>query len=209
MMIHDVTVLAGKYKARKRVGRGEGSGHGKQSGRGHKGQGARSGYSGKRSFEGGQMPFFRRMAKFGFTNAAFRTEFWIVNLAEIVSHPTFAKGGVVNTESMVKAGLIRDDSKNLKILGDVGDEGLKVKLTVNAQRISANAKKLIVAAGGSFTETGTRRDKVRGVDLNNPEAPPKNLTKKLNRGKKKPAPVVEAAPAAGDDKKKPSKPAKA
>ncbi|XVJ60251.1 MAG: 50S ribosomal protein L15 [Tepidisphaera sp.] len=209
MMIHDVTVLAGKYKARKRVGRGEGSGHGKQSGRGHKGQGARSGYSGKRSFEGGQMPFFRRMAKFGFTNAAFRTEFWIVNLAEIVSHPDFSKGGTVNTETMVKAGLIRDGSKNLKILGDIGDDGLKVKLNVTAQRISANAKKLITAAGGSFTETGTRRDKVRGVDLNNPENPPRNLTKKLNRSaKKKPVAAEEAAAEAGD-KKKPAKPAKA
>ncbi len=209
MMIHDVTVLAGKYKARKRVGRGEGSGHGKQSGRGHKGQGARSGYSGKRSFEGGQMPFFRRMAKFGFTNAAFRTEFWIVNLAEIVAHPDFSKGGTVNTETMVKAGLIRDDSKNLKILGDIGDDGLKVKLNVTAQRISANAKKLITAAGGSFTETGTRRDKVRGVDLNNPENPPKNLTKKLNRSAKKKPVAADEAAAEADDKKKPAKPAKA
>jgi large subunit ribosomal protein L15 len=199
MMIHDVTVLAGKYKARKRVGRGEGSGHGKQSGRGHKGQGSRSGYAGKRSFEGGQMPYFRRMAKFGFTNAAFRTEFWIVNLAEIVAHPAFAKGGTVDTASMVKAGLIRDDSKNLKILGDIGDEGLKVKLTVTAHRISAGAKKLITAAGGSITELGTRRDKVRGVDLNNPANPPKNLTKKLNRGGKKKS-VADEAPAEEDKK---------
>jgi large subunit ribosomal protein L15 len=203
MMIHDVTVLAGKYKARKRVGRGEGSGHGKQSGRGHKGQGSRSGYAGKRSFEGGQMPFFRRMAKFGFTNAAFRTEFWIVNLAEIVAHPSFAKGGTVDTASMVKAGLIRDDSKNLKILGDIGDEGLKVKLSVTAHRISAGAKKLITAAGGSITELGTRRDKVRGVDLNNPANPPKNLTKKLNRGGKKKPVAADEAPA--EDAKKTDK----
>lgn len=200
MMIHDITAQAGKYKARKRVGRGEGSGHGKQSGRGHKGQGARSGYAGKRSFEGGQMPYFRRMAKFGFTNAAFRTEFWIVNLSEIVSHPSFAKGGKVNVETLVKAGLIRDDSKNLKILGDIGDEGLKVKLEVTANRISASAKKLITASGGSISETGTRRDKVRGVDLNNPENPPKNLTKKLSRGGKAKKPVADEAPEA-DEKK--------
>lgn len=213
MMIHDVTVLAGKYKSRKRVGRGEGSGHGKQSGRGHKGQSSRSGYAGKRSFEGGQMPYFRRMAKFGFTNAAFRTEFWIVNLAEIVAHPAFAKGGTVNMETLVKAGLIRDDSKNLKILGDVGEEGMKVKLNVTAHRVSANAKKLIAAAGGSVTETGTRRDKVRGVDLSNPEAPPKNLTKKLNRGgskgKKKAAAAEEAPEADAKDAKKPAKAPKA
>lgn len=203
MMIHDITAQAGKYKARKRVGRGEGSGHGKQSGRGHKGQGARSGYSGKRSFEGGQMPFFRRMAKFGFTNAAFRTEFWIVNLSEILAHPSFAKGGKVSVETLVKAGLIRDDSKNLKILGDIGEDGLKVKLEVTANRISASAKKLITAAGGSINETGTRRDKVRGVDLNNPENPPKNLTKKLSRGGKAKGPVADEAPEA--DEKKPAK----
>jgi large subunit ribosomal protein L15 len=155
------------------------------------------------------MPYFRRLAKFGFTNAAFRTEFWIVNLAEIVAHPAFAKGGAVNVETLVKAGLIRDDSKNLKILGDVGEEGLKVKLTVTANRISANAKKLIAAAGGSVNETGTRRDKVRGVDLSNPGAAPKNLTKKLKRGGAKKAAADEVPEADAKDAKKPAKAPKA
>ncbi|MBN8596983.1 MAG: 50S ribosomal protein L15 [Planctomycetes bacterium] len=184
MMIHDITVKAGRYKKRKRVGRGEGSGHGKQSGRGNKGASSRSGHASKRSFEGGQMPYFRRLAKFGFTNAAFRTHFWIVNLREIVGHPSFAKGGTVNLKSLQEAGLVRDDSRDLKILGSVGDEGLKVKLTVEAARVSDKAAQLITQAGGSVKQTGTRRDKVRGIDLTSEDRTPKNLTKKLKRSSK-------------------------
>ena len=90
MMIHDITALAGKYKSRKRVGRGRASGVGKTAGRGHKGAGSRSGYSRRHQFEGGQMPLFRRFAKRGFTNASFTTHFWIVNLGDIVAHPAFA-----------------------------------------------------------------------------------------------------------------------
>lgn len=181
MMIHDITAKAGKYKARKRVGRGEGSGHGKQSGRGNKGAGSRSGYAAKRGHEGGQMPYFRRLPKFGFTNAAFRTEYWIVNLGDIVKHPAFAKGGEVTTASLVKAGLVRDDSRDLKILGHVSEDGVKVKLSVSASRVSEKAKKLIEGAGGSVTQTGTRRDRVRGIDRNAEDQTPKNLTKKLRR----------------------------
>lgn len=199
MMIHDVTALAGQYKKRKRVGRGEGSGHGKQSGRGQKGASSRSGHASKRSFEGGQMPYFRRLAKFGFTNAPFRTHFWIVNLRDIVAHPAFAKGGTVNLATLQKAGLVRDDSRDLKILGAVGDEGLKVKLDVTASRISAKALQLITQAGGKATQAGTRRDKVRGIDLTSEDRTPKNLTKKLKRGSGPKKPVVsdeaEAEPA--------------
>ena len=201
MMIHDITVLAGPYKKRKRVGRGEGSGHGKQSGRGNKGQGSRSGYAGKRSFEGGQMPYFRRMAKFGFTNAAFKTEFWVVNLADILGHKAFAKGGDVNSDTLVKAGLIRDDSRDVKILGDIGEDGLKVKLNVKVARLSAKARKLITDAGGSVSEEGTRRDRVRGIDRNSEDKTPKNLTKKLKRSTGPKAVTEEAEPAAEDAKK--------
>ncbi len=84
MMIHEITEQAGRYKARKRIGRGKGSGTGKRSGRGQKGAGARSGNSQRYSFEGGQMPYFRRLPKMGFSNAKFRSEFWIVNLGR---HP--------------------------------------------------------------------------------------------------------------------------
>jgi large subunit ribosomal protein L15 len=199
MIIHDITVKAGKFKARKRVGRGEGGGRGKQSGRGQKGAGSRSGTARKTAFEGGQMPYFRRMPKFGFTNAPFRTHFWIVNLADIVAHPAFAKGGEVTVASLIKAGLVRDDSRALKILGTIGEDGLKVKLTVNAERVSAKARDLIVKAGGSVTETGTRRDRVRGIDRNSEDKAPKNLTKKLSRGGKK-----KSAPAAADEAEAPA-----
>lgn len=219
MMIHEITALAGKYKARKRVGRGEGSGHGKTSGRGAKGQKARSGYAAKRSFEGGQMPYFRRLAKFGFTNAYFKTKFWIVNLADIAKHPDFAKGGAVNVQSLIKAGLVRDESRDLKILGHVSEDGVKVTLNVEAHRVSDNARALITGAGGSVKELGTRRDRNRGVDRNSEDRSPKNLTKKLERGKKKPAAKAEAAEPApagatgkkgdkGDKGAKPEKPAK-
>lgn len=202
MMIHDITVLAGRYKNRKRVGRGEGSGHGKQSGRGNKGDGSRSGHHTRHQFEGGQMPYFRRMPKFGFTNAKFRTEFWIVNLRDIVAHPDFAKGGAVNAETLIKAGLVRDTSRYLKILGAVGDQGLKVKLDVTAERVSAPARALIEGAGGKVVEAGTRRDRTRGVDRNSDDRSPKNLTKKLKRGSTKKKAAEPEAEAPVEDAKK-------
>lgn len=184
MMIHDITALAGKSKKRKRVGRGHGSGQGKQAGRGHKGAGSRSGDAAKRGFEGGQMPYFRRLAKFGFTNAQFKTEFWIVNLADIVRHPAFAKGGKVDIDSLIKAGLVRDTSRDLKVLGTIGEDGLKAKLDVTASRVSMSARRLIEGAGGKVHEIGTRRDHVRGVDRNAEDKSPKKLTKKLKRSSK-------------------------
>lgn len=195
MMIHDITAQAGRYKARKRVGRGQGSGTGKQAGKGHKGAKARSGYSARYAFEGGQMPYFRRIAKFGFTNAPFKTEFWTVNLDDIARHPDFASGGDVTVDTLVKAGLVRDASRNLKILGRLGERGLTVRLNVTAQRVTAGARKAIEAAGGTVNETGTRRDRVRGIDRNSDDPTPKNLTKKLKRSKPKaaaPAPATEA-----------------
>jgi large subunit ribosomal protein L15 len=204
MMIHDITALAGPKKYRKRVGRGEGSGHGKTSGRGAKGAKSRSGYSRKLTFEGGQMPYFRRLAKFGFTNAQFKTEFWIVNLGDLINHPNFAKGGAVNAETLIKAGLVRDTSRDLKILGDMRQiKGLKIKLDVEAARITAAARRLIVDAGGTVKETGTRRDMVRGVDLKSVDRKPTKLTKKLKRGKKAKPVAVAAAPAAEAPKGKP------
>lgn len=200
MMIHDITALAGKYKARKRVGRGTGSGTGKRAARGQKGAGSRSGTARKTGFEGGQMPYFRRIRKFGFSNARWETNFWIVNLRDIVGHPDFAKGGEISADTLVKAGLIRDTSRDLKILGDIGEGNtLKVKLKISASRVSASVRKMVVDAGGSIDETGTRRDRVRGVDRNAEDRSPKNLTKKLNRGKKKNKPKAAAAAAPADE----------
>lgn len=197
MMIHDITAKAGRYKARKRVGRGEGGGHGKQSGRGNKGAGSRSGTSAKKGFEGGQMRYFRRLAKFGFTNAPFKVQFWTVNLGDIIAHPKFAKGGDVTVDSLIAAGLVRDASRDLKILGNVpkNSPGVKVKLNVTASRLSDSARKAITGAGGSVTETGTRRDRVRGIDRQSEDRKPKNLTKKLKRSSPKKPATPAAAPA--------------
>src|SRR6185295_8288785 len=136
MMIHDITSLAGKFKDRKRVGRGTGSGTGRRSGRGQKGASSRSGHASKMGFEGGQMPYFRRLRKFGFSNFNFTTRYWIVNLRAILAHPSFAKGGVVNSDTLIKAGLIRDTSRDLKILGDVGEAKVNVKLDITAARVT-------------------------------------------------------------------------
>jgi large subunit ribosomal protein L15 len=182
MMIHEITALAGQYKKRRRVGRGEASGYGKTSGRGHKGARSRSGYSLKKAFEGGQMPYFRRISKRGFTNVQFKTEFWIANLCDIVAHKDFARGGEVTAERLAKAGLIRDASRPLKVLGDLGEaKELKVKLAITAARVSDKVRTLVTGAGGSVTETGTRRDNVRGVDRNSEDRTPKNLNKKPKR----------------------------
>lgn len=180
MMIHDITKAAGRNKDRKRVGRGTGSG-GKRSGRGQKGASSRSGHASKLAFEGGQMPYFRRLRKFGFSNANFTQRFWVVNLRTLIAHPNFAKGGDVSMESVIEAGLVPNDSRDLKILGDIGDEKLGVKLNVTAHRVSDSARKMITDAGGKVNETGTRRDIVRGIDRNSEDRKPKNLTKKLNR----------------------------
>jgi large subunit ribosomal protein L15 len=201
MMIHEITPIVGKYKARKRVGRGPGSGHGETSGRGVKGAGSRSGNSRKLAFEGGQMPMFRRLAKRGFSNTEYRTEFWVVNLGDIVAHPDFAKGGTVDADALIAAGLVRDTKRALKVLGSLPDNAKKltVKLNVVADRVSDPARKLVEAAGGSVKETGTRRDRVRGVDRNADDRSPKNLKKKpkmraaKNFDKK---PKAAAAPAA-------------
>src|SRR5690606_31001230 len=100
-------------------------------------------------------------------------------------HPDFRSGGKVNAESLIAAGLIRDTSRDVKVLGDVGEAGkLGVKLEVEVPRVSAKAKSLITGAGGSVTEAGSRRDRVRGIDRNSDDQSPKNLTKKLSRGQK-------------------------
>ncbi len=183
MMIHEITALAGKNKSRKRVGRGPGSGRGKRSTRGQKGEGSRSGSFTRFQFEGGQMPFFRRMPKMGFTNVNFKTRFWIVNLRDIVAHDDFKKGGEVTPESLIKAGLVRDTSRDVKVLGSLpeGDDKLSVKLDVKVARVTDSARKLITDAGGSVDESGSRRDRIRGVDRNSDDRSPKNQTKKSRR----------------------------
>lgn len=146
MMIHEITSKVGRYKGRKRVGRGPGSGHGKTSGRGHKGAGSRSGFKRRAYFEGGQMTWARRMPKRGFTNAQFRTEYHVVNLKTLEGR--FDDGDAVTVETLAKLGIIRDAKKPLKILGE-GE--LTKKLDVTANKLSKSAEAKITAAGGSVT----------------------------------------------------------
>jgi hypothetical protein len=111
----------------------------------------------------------------------------------------------------VQAGLIRDDSRPLKILGDLGEsKTLSAKLNITASRVTDSVRKAVTAAGGSVTETGTRRDKTRGVDRNSDDRSPKNLTKKLKRGSKAktPAAAENKGEAKAEGKTKADKPAK-
>lgn len=132
-----------KYAKRMRIGRGTGSGSGKTSGRGHKGRGQRSGGSRRAGYEGGQMPIYRQVPKFGFTNARFRTDYTILNVGDL---SVFADGSTVDLQTVLDKGLASKTSNLLKLLGN-GD--LTVKLTVRAQKFSKSAQEKIEKAGGS------------------------------------------------------------
>ena len=127
---------------RKRVGRGMGSGMGKTSTRGHKGQGSRSGFSLMRGFEGGQMPLHRRLPKRGFTNI-FKQEYTVVNLARLVQLET----GDVTPEVLFERGILKKKDGLVKILG-VGELGKA--LNVRAHKFSESAQEKITKAGGKF-----------------------------------------------------------
>ena len=131
-----------KHGARKRVGRGVGSGLGKTAGRGHKGWGQRSGAPRRPGYEGGQMPIYRRVPKRGFTNARFRTEYTIINVDELES---FASGDVVDLAAVLAKGLV---SLNVPLLKVLGNGALTKALTVRAQKFSKSAADKIRAAGG-------------------------------------------------------------
>lgn len=141
MKLDDLKPATGSNKKRKRIGRGDGSGHGKTSGRGHKGQGARSGGNTKPGFEGGQMPLQRRLPKRGFHNP-FRIEMSVVNLGQIDALPA---GAEVTPEVLIEHGYVSGKHRRVKILGD---GSLSKALTVKAHGFSAKAKEKIEAAGG-------------------------------------------------------------
>ena len=146
MILNDVQVGIQPRKPRKRIGRGPGSGHGKTSGRGHKGFFSRSGSSTRRGFQGGQMPLFRRVAKRGFSNNYFAPEVTVVNIG--VLNENFESGAEVTPEILVERGIISTRFDELKVLGD--GEVTKA-LKISAHRFSASAESKITAAGGSFT----------------------------------------------------------
>lgn len=154
MNITDITTKAGAHEKRRRVGRGEGSGLGKTSGRGHKGAGARSGGKKGGLYEGGMFPLFRRLPKVGFNNANFRTEYQVVNLGDLDAR--FDDGAHVTAASLYELGLIGDAKKPVKVLGD-GE--IKKKLTVEAQRFSKTAGSRIEAAGGTLKRLGPQPKK--------------------------------------------------
>ncbi|EMK0894951.1 50S ribosomal protein L15 [Listeria monocytogenes] len=141
MKLHELKPSEGSRKERNRVGRGTGSGNGKTSGRGHKGQKARSGGGVRLGFEGGQLPLFRRIPKRGFTNIN-RKEFAIVNL-DVLNR--FEDGTEVTPELLVETGIIRNEKSGIKILSN---RNIEKKLTVKANKFSAAAKEAIEAAGG-------------------------------------------------------------
>jgi large subunit ribosomal protein L15 len=141
MKLHELSPAPGSKKERKRIGRGIGSGTGKTSGKGHKGQNARSGGGVRLGFEGGQNPLYRRLPKRGFTNRS-RVEYSIVNLEELNQ---FTAGTDVTPETLVESGLVRNAKDLIKILGN-GD--ITVQLTVRANKFSQSAVDKIEAAGG-------------------------------------------------------------
>jgi large subunit ribosomal protein L15 len=144
----------GAKHRRKRLGQGESSGHGKTSGRGGKGQTARSGSSIRIGFEGGQMPLIRRIPKRGFNNARFATRYLPVNLDALNQ---FEDGARVDVEALRKAGLANGRGEPIKILGD---GKLTRKLTVSAHAFSASAKAKIEGQGGVCEVIGLAKVKV-------------------------------------------------
>jgi large subunit ribosomal protein L15 len=146
MMLNQITTEAGAHHRRKRVGRGESSGHGKTCTHGNKGCQSRAGGGVRPLTEGGQMPLFRRLPKRGFSNYNFRTQYAVVNVAALEA--AFGAGDAVDVAALVRAALIVSDALPVKILG-AGTLGKK--LSVNAHAFSAKAKAAIEQAGGTAT----------------------------------------------------------
>jgi len=144
MQLHDVHQGIHRRKKRKRIGRGIGSGHGKTSGKGHKGHASRQGFKLSPIFEGGQMPLARRVPKRGFVNGAFKKTYAIVNLA--VLEDRYEPGAVVDEQSLRAKGLVKgQEFDGIKILAT---GALSKPLEVRATRFSESAVAKIAAAGG-------------------------------------------------------------
>lgn len=142
MKLNNVKPNEGATFTRKRVGRGVGSGTGKTSGKGHKGQNARSGGGVRPGFEGGQLPLFRRIPKRGFSNAKFKTRYAVINLSDLNK---FEAGALVTPEILKEMGLVKKQLDGIKVLGK---GKLDKKLTVKASKYSAKAKEEIEKLGG-------------------------------------------------------------
>ena len=146
MKLHELRPSEGAFKTNKRVGRGVASGHGKTSGKGHKGQNARSGGGVRPGFEGGQLPLFRRLPKRGFSNAKFKVEYATINVSDL---DKFEDGAVVTPELLKEMGIVKKQLSGIKVLGN-GE--LTKKLTVKAHKFSASAVEKIEKMGGKAEE---------------------------------------------------------
>lgn len=142
MKLNELSPAPGSRRNKKRIGRGQGSGHGGTAGKGHKGQNARSGGGTRPGFEGGQMPLQRRLPKRGFNNI-FAPKVAEINLRDLAR---FGAGSVVDAQALAEAGLIKGAFDAVKLLGQ-GE--VSVALTVKVDRISAGAKAKVEAAGGT------------------------------------------------------------
>ena len=142
MKLHTISPAIGATHSKKRLGRGTSSGTGKTSGKGHKGQNARSGGGVRIGFEGGQTPLFRRIAKRGFSNAMFKTEYAVINLSDLNK---FEDGAVITPELLKEMGILKNQLDGVKVLGQ---GKLEKKLTVRANKFSNVARREIEAKGG-------------------------------------------------------------
>ncbi|MEG1739500.1 MAG: 50S ribosomal protein L15 [Bacilli bacterium] len=142
MKLNSMYAPYGATKTRKRVGRGTSSGTGKTSGKGHKGQNARSGGGVRQGFEGGQLPLYRRLPKRGFSNAKFKTEYAVINLSDLNN---FDDGAVITPELLKEMGLVKNQLDGIKILGN---GILEKKIIVKANKFSEIAKQQIEKLGG-------------------------------------------------------------
>ncbi len=142
MKLHELSPAAGSKKDAKRIGRGHGSGWGKTAGKGHKGQKARAGHGMRPGFEGGQMPLQRRIPKRGFNNI-FAKNIVTVNVGTL--EKKFENGATVDTEALLKAGIVKNSFDGVKILSN---GTLTKSLTVKATAFSESAKEKIEAVGG-------------------------------------------------------------
>jgi large subunit ribosomal protein L15 len=145
MKLHELSSATGSRHSKKRVGRGVGSGMGKTSTRGHKGQNARSGGGTRPGFEGGQNPLYRRLPKRGFNNP-FRKEYTVINIEDLNQ---FTSGTEVTPELLLKSGIVKELNDGIKVLGN-GE--MNVKLVVKANKFSQTAANKIQAAGGQTIE---------------------------------------------------------
>jgi large subunit ribosomal protein L15 len=193
MNLNTIHAPGTKFPARKRVGRGVGSGLGKTSARGHKGARARSGWSQKPGYEGGQMPLYRRLPKKGFTNADFHTRYTIVNVRDLNA---FEDGARVDLEAILGKHLVTKETDLLKVLGD-GD--ITKKLTVVADRVSKSARAKIEKAGGTVEERSPAKfqGKPKEPRKRIPSAPkPRHAKAAAAKGVKAPKAEGGAKPAA-------------